>query len=172
MSRIVFERLSCIMKIISLKKLHLLHGDLLRLFLIPFYSSISGCDLRRVVKIMWMVVFELAAIGFALKKWRHYLYGAEYVVFTDHKSLKYIFTQKGLNLRQSRWMEFLEEYHCPINYHPGMANVVADTLSRKVRFARLREQEVQLVQKMLEWEVKVQKEKICVSNLKLAPGLR
>jgi hypothetical protein len=52
---------------------------------------------------------ELAAIVFALKKWRHYLCGVEYEVFTDHKSLKYIFTQKDLNLRQHSWMEFLEE---------------------------------------------------------------
>jgi hypothetical protein len=84
----------------------------------------------------------LAAIVFVLKKWRHYLYGAKYEVFTDHKSLKYIFTQKDLNLRQRRWMEFLEEYHCPINYHPGKANVVANALSRKVRTARLRTQKV------------------------------
>jgi hypothetical protein len=85
---------------------------------------------------------ELAAIVFALKKWRHYLYGAEYEVFTDHKSLKYIFTQKDLNLRQRRWMEFLEEYRCPINYHPSKANVVADALSCKVRMAWLRVQEI------------------------------
>jgi hypothetical protein len=68
---------------------------------------------------------EVAAIVFALKKWRHYLYGVEYEVFTDHKSLKYIFTQKDLNLRQRRWIEFLEEYHYPINYHQRKANVVA-----------------------------------------------
>jgi hypothetical protein len=73
-----------------------------------------------------------------LKKWRHYLYGASYEVFMDHKSLKYIFTHKDLNLRQRRWMEFLGEYKCLINYHPGKANVVADTLSRKVRIVRLK----------------------------------
>jgi hypothetical protein len=61
---------------------------------------------------------ELVAIVFILKKWRHYLYGAEYEVYTDHKSLKYILTYKDLNLKQRRWMEFLEEYHCPTNYHP------------------------------------------------------
>jgi hypothetical protein len=60
---------------------------------------------------------ELAAIVFAL--WRHYLYGATYEIFIDHKSLRYIFTQKDLNFRQRRWMEFLEEYRCPINYHQG-----------------------------------------------------
>jgi hypothetical protein len=60
---------------------------------------------------------ELAAIVFALKKWRHDLHRAKYEVFTDYKSLKCIFTKKDLNLRQRRWMELLEEYHCPINYH-------------------------------------------------------
>jgi hypothetical protein len=77
-----------------------------------------------------------------LKKWRHYLYGVEYEVFTDHKSLKYILTQKDLNLKQRRWMEFLEEYHCPITYHPGKASVVDDVFSRKVKMARLRAREV------------------------------
>jgi hypothetical protein len=100
---------------------------------------------------------ELVVIVFALKKWRHYLYGAEYEMFMDYKSLKYIFTQKDLNLRQRRWLEFLEEYRYPINYHPGKANVMADVLSGKVRIARLRIQEVQLVQEILERKVKVPK---------------
>jgi hypothetical protein len=81
---------------------------------------------------------ELAVIVFALKKWRHYLYGAKSEVFTGYESHKYIFTQKDLNLRQQRWMEFLEEYRCRINYHPSKANVVADALGWKVRSARLR----------------------------------
>ena len=74
---------------------------------------------------------ELAAVIFALKTWSHYLYGATCQIFTDHKSLKYLFTQKELNLRQRRWMELLKDYDCTINYHPGKANVVADALSRK-----------------------------------------
>ena len=74
---------------------------------------------------------ELAAIIFALKTWRHYLYGATCQIFTDHKSLKYLFTQKDLNLRQRRWMELLKDYDYTIDYHPGKANVVADALSRK-----------------------------------------
>ena len=74
---------------------------------------------------------ELAAVIFALKTWRHYLYGATCQIFTDHKSLKYLFTQKELNLRQRRWMELLKDYDCTINYHPCKANVVADALSRK-----------------------------------------
>ena len=74
---------------------------------------------------------ELAAIIFALKSWRHYLYGEKFEVFSDHKSLKYLFSQKELNLRQRRWMEHLEDYDFELQYHPGKANVVADALSRK-----------------------------------------
>ena len=74
---------------------------------------------------------ELAAVIFALKTWRHYLYGATCQIFTDHKILKYLFTQKELNLRQRRWMELLKDYDCTIDYHPGKANVVADALSKK-----------------------------------------
>ncbi|KAD5961899.1 hypothetical protein E3N88_13372 [Mikania micrantha] len=74
---------------------------------------------------------ELAAVIFALKIWRHYLYGDSCDIFTDHKSLKYIFTQKELNMRQRRWLELLKDYDANIQYHPGKANVVADALSRK-----------------------------------------
>ena len=78
---------------------------------------------------------ELAAIVFALKIWRHYLYGEKFEVYSDHKSLKYIFTQRDLNMRQCRWMEFLEDYDFTLHYHPGKANVVADALSQKSRGA-------------------------------------
>ncbi|XP_071739589.1 uncharacterized protein [Rutidosis leptorrhynchoides] len=74
---------------------------------------------------------ELAAVIFALKIWRHYLYGEICDIFTDHKSLKYIFTQKEINMRQRRWLELLKDYDANIQYHPGKANVVADALSRK-----------------------------------------
>ena len=74
---------------------------------------------------------ELAAIVFALKIWRHYLYGAKCEIYTDHQSLKYIFTQKELNMRQRRWLELVKDYDCQILYHPGKANKVADALSRK-----------------------------------------
>ena len=74
---------------------------------------------------------EVAAVVFALKIWRHYLYGEEFEVYSDHKSLKYIFTQRDLNMRQHRWMEFLEGYDFTLHYHPGKANVVADALIRK-----------------------------------------
>ncbi|KAA3470316.1 Integrase, catalytic core [Gossypium australe] len=74
---------------------------------------------------------ELAAIVFALKIWRHYLFGEKCHIFTDHKSLKYMITQKELNLQQRRWLELLKDYELVIDYHPGKANVVADALSRK-----------------------------------------
>ncbi|RVW92637.1 Retrovirus-related Pol polyprotein from transposon 17.6 [Vitis vinifera] len=74
---------------------------------------------------------ELAVVVFALKTWRHYLYGEKFEVYSDHKSLKYIFTQKDPNSRQRRWMETLEDYDFALHYHPGKANVVADALSRK-----------------------------------------
>ncbi|CAH9101779.1 unnamed protein product [Cuscuta epithymum] len=74
---------------------------------------------------------ELAAVIHALKIWRHYLYGVQCKIFTDHKSLKYIFTQKDLNMRQRRWLELVKDYDCEILYHPGKANKVADALSRK-----------------------------------------
>ena len=74
---------------------------------------------------------EMAAVVFALKIWRHYLYGVTCEIYTDHKSLKYIFQQRDLNLRQRRWLELLKDYDCSILYHPGKANVVADALSRK-----------------------------------------
>ncbi|GJS68975.1 putative reverse transcriptase domain-containing protein [Tanacetum coccineum] len=76
---------------------------------------------------------ELGAVVFALKMWRHYLYGTKWVVFTDHKSLQHIHDQKELNMRQRRWLELLSDYDCEIRYHPGKTNVVADALSRKER---------------------------------------
>ncbi|GJY78694.1 reverse transcriptase domain-containing protein [Tanacetum coccineum] len=76
---------------------------------------------------------ELGAVVFALKFWRHYLYGTKSVIYTDHKSLQHIFDQKELNMRQRRWIELFSDYECEIRYHPGKANVVADALSRKER---------------------------------------
>ncbi|GJW18344.1 putative reverse transcriptase domain-containing protein [Tanacetum coccineum] len=81
---------------------------------------------------------ELGAVVFAMKIWRHYLYGTKCVVFTDHKSLQHILDQKELNMRQRRWLELLSDYDCEIRYHPGKANVVADALSRKERSKPLR----------------------------------
>ncbi|GJV55712.1 putative reverse transcriptase domain-containing protein [Tanacetum coccineum] len=81
---------------------------------------------------------ELGAVVFALKIWRHYLYGTRCTVFTDHKSLQHILDQKELNMRQRRWLELLSDYDCEIRYHLGKANVVADALSRKERIKPLR----------------------------------
>ena len=78
---------------------------------------------------------ELVAVVFALNIWRHYLYGKEFEVYSDHKSLEYIFKQRDLNMRQLKWMEFLEDYDFTLHYHPGKANVVADALSQKSRGA-------------------------------------
>ncbi|KAL4010649.1 hypothetical protein IC575_030152 [Cucumis melo] len=79
---------------------------------------------------------ELAAVVLELKIWRHYLFGEKCHIFTDHKSLKHIFDQKELNLRQRRWLELIKDYDCTIEYHPGKAKVVADALSRKSRLPK------------------------------------
>jgi hypothetical protein len=76
---------------------------------------------------------ELAAVVHALKMWRHYLMGTHCNIFTDHKSLKYIFTQADLNMRQRRWLELIKDYDLEVHYHLGKANVVADALSRKLQ---------------------------------------
>ncbi|GJV00570.1 putative reverse transcriptase domain-containing protein [Tanacetum coccineum] len=81
---------------------------------------------------------ELGAVVFALKIWRHYLYGTKCVVFTDHKSLQHILDHKELNMRQRRWLELLSNYDCEIRYHPGKAYVVVDALNKKERVKPLR----------------------------------
>ncbi|GKE15967.1 putative reverse transcriptase domain-containing protein [Tanacetum coccineum] len=81
---------------------------------------------------------KLGAVVFALKIWRHYLYGTKCTVFTDHKSLQHILDQKELNIRQRRWLELLADYDCEIRYHPGKANVIANALSRMERIKPLR----------------------------------
>ncbi|GKE12811.1 putative reverse transcriptase domain-containing protein [Tanacetum coccineum] len=77
---------------------------------------------------------ELRAVVYALKIWRHYLYGTKSVIYTDHKSLQHIFNQKELNMRQRHWIELFSDFDCKIHYHPGKANIVANLLSRKERF--------------------------------------
>jgi ribonuclease HI len=74
---------------------------------------------------------ELAAVVHALKIWRHYLMGKRCELYMDHKSLKNIFTQSNLNLRQRRWLELIKDYDLGINYHPEKANLVAHALSRR-----------------------------------------
>ncbi|KAJ9538727.1 hypothetical protein OSB04_031460 [Centaurea solstitialis] len=81
---------------------------------------------------------ELAAVVFALKLWRHYLYGVKCTIFSDHRSLRYFLEQPNLNMRQRRWLDVVKDYDCEILYHPGKANVVADALSRKTEHAPLR----------------------------------
>jgi hypothetical protein len=76
---------------------------------------------------------ELLAVVHTLKVWKHYLLGNLVHIYTDHKSLKYLFTQPDLNMRQQRWLELIKDYELEVHYHPGKANVVADALSRKHR---------------------------------------
>jgi hypothetical protein len=80
---------------------------------------------------------ELAAVVHALKIWRLYLMGKRYDLYMDHKSLKYIFTQSNLNLKQRRWLELIKGYDLGMNYHPRKVNVVADALSRRSHVSQL-----------------------------------
>ena len=90
---------------------------------------------------------ELETIVFALNIWCHYLYGEQFEVYSYHKSLKYIFMQRDFNMRQRRWMEFLEDYDFTLHYHPSKENVVVDALSWKSRGAlTLASQEWQMLE--------------------------
>ena len=90
---------------------------------------------------------ELAAAVYVLKIWRHYLYGSKFEVFSDHKSLKYLFDQKELNMRQRRWLEYLKVFDFQLSYHPGRVNVVADALSRNsLRMSSLMVKELELIE--------------------------
>ena len=99
---------------------------------------------------------ELVVVVFALKIWRHHLYGVRFEVFSDHKSLKYLFDQEELNIRQRRWMELLKDYEFELKYHPGKANIVANALSRKslnVAWMMIKETElIERVSEILIWE--------------------
>src|SRR4051812_42446538 len=86
---------------------------------------------------------ELAAVIYALKLWRHYLVGNRCEVYTNHQSLKYLFTQLDLNLREQRWLETLADFNMDISYTPGKANVMADALSRRSYCNALEVQEQQ-----------------------------
>jgi hypothetical protein len=99
-------------KIDSLPMVHG-HFDLMRSIILPTILS-------------WLLLSTLYKI------WRHYLMGNHCNIFTDHKSLKYIFTQSELNMRQRRWLELIKDHDLEVHYHPGKANVVADALSHKV----------------------------------------
>ncbi|KAJ9541839.1 hypothetical protein OSB04_028345 [Centaurea solstitialis] len=110
---------------------------------------------------------ELGAVVFALKIWRHYLYGTKCTIYTDHKSLQHILDQKMLNMRQRRWVELLSDHDCEIKYHPGKANVVADALSRKERVKPTRSRVMgMVVQTSLKSQVvEAQKEALKADNL-------
>nr|GEW94484.1 putative reverse transcriptase domain-containing protein [Tanacetum cinerariifolium] len=107
---------------------------------------------------------ELGAVVFALRLWRHYLYGVKCTMFRDHKSLQYIMDQKELNMRQRRWIELLSDYDCEIRYHPGKANIIADALNRMEREKPLRVRSLvlmdhkDLMQQILEAQVESLKE--------------
>ena len=92
---------------------------------------------------------ELATVVHALKIWRHYLLGNVCHIYTDHKSLKYIFTQPELNMRQRRWLELIKDYNLEVHYHPGKANVVADALSQKYHSKPLREDGFNLLHRVV-----------------------
>ncbi|GJS90878.1 putative nucleotidyltransferase, ribonuclease H [Tanacetum coccineum] len=98
----------------------------------------ASCQLKTHEKNYTTHDLELGAVVFALKIWRHYLYGTKCTVFTGHKSLQHILNHKELNMRQRCWLELLSDYDCEIRYHLGKANVVADALSRKERDQPLR----------------------------------
>nr|GFB22425.1 putative reverse transcriptase domain-containing protein [Tanacetum cinerariifolium] len=93
--------------------------------------SYASCKLKIHEENYMTQDLEIRAVVFALKNWRHYLYGTKCTVFTDHKSLQHILVQKELNMRQRRWLELLIDYDCDIHYHLRKANVDADALSRK-----------------------------------------
>jgi hypothetical protein len=91
---------------------------------------------------------KLAAVVHTLKIWRHYLIGNKCEIYMDHKSIKYIFIQPDLNLRQRRWLELIKDYNLKIHYHPGKANVVVDALSRKAYCHHLVTQKSELCEEM------------------------
>ncbi|KAI3751318.1 hypothetical protein L2E82_22385 [Cichorium intybus] len=103
---------------------------------------------------------------FALKIWRHYLYGTKCTIYTDHKSLQHILDQKMLNMRQRRWVELFSDYDCEIRYHPGKANVVADALSRKERVKPSRVRALgMVVQKILKSQILSTQEKALTKEI-------
>ncbi|KAJ8764775.1 hypothetical protein K2173_009176 [Erythroxylum novogranatense] len=105
--------------------------------------------------------------------WRHYLYGVQTRIFTDHKSLKYLLSQKELNLRQRRWIELLKDYDLLIEYHPGKANVVADALSRKSSIAHVQTVYLPLLEEMAKLKISLKQEELncLLANFRVRPIL-
>jgi hypothetical protein len=100
-------------------------------------TAYSSCQLRPHEEHYPTYDLGLAAVVHALRTWRHYLLGNVAHIFTDHKGLKYFFTQPDLNMRQRRWLELIKDYDLEIHYHPAKANVVANALSRKAHYNHL-----------------------------------
>ena len=101
---------------------------------------------------------------FALKIWRHYLYGEKVEIYTDHKSLHYLLSQKELNMRQRRWVKLFKDFDCEILYHPGKANVVADALSRReASIASMMVQEWKLLEQLSTLSISAPADKSVVS---------
>jgi hypothetical protein len=119
---------------------------------------------------------ELATVVFALRVWRHCLYGTQVQIFTDHKNLKYLMSQKELNMRQRRWVELIKDYDCVIDYHHGKANVVADALSRKGKTVmndmEIKEQESIVELKKMGLRLSVGPEGSLLAQLKIRSVLR
>ena len=118
---------------------------------------------------------KLAAMVFSLKIWRHYLYGETCEIYTDHKSLKYLFSQKELNMRQRRWIELLKDYDCRILYHHGKANAVADVLSKKSygSMSTLRSKQTQLFYDLMALQAHFQtlEPSVLLANITVQPDL-
>ncbi|XP_073295903.1 uncharacterized protein [Primulina huaijiensis] len=117
---------------------------------------------------------ELAAIVFALKLWRHYLYSEQFVIYSDHKSLKYLFSQPDFNMRHRRLMELLKDFDCEIQYQPGRMNLVADALSRKVQNAMLTSLTISKVHEHLGtsgWTYKISGDYFLVSSIQVEPQI-
>ena len=118
---------------------------------------------------------ELAAIVFALKIWRHYLYGVKFEIYSDHKSLKYLFDKKELNMREKTLIEFLKDYDFELKYHVSNANVVADTLSRKsLHVSLMMIEEYKLLEKFRDLNILVSLQPHCIyaSELRIECDLR
>nr|GEZ76670.1 putative reverse transcriptase domain-containing protein [Tanacetum cinerariifolium] len=130
----------------------------------------TSCQLKIYEKNYTTHDLELGAVVFALKMWRHYLYGTKCVVFTDHESLQHILDQKELNMRQRRWLELLSDYDSEIRYHPGKANVVANALSQKERSKTLQVRALvmtiglNLPKKILNAQLEARKEENCINE--------
>ncbi|XP_073273263.1 uncharacterized protein [Primulina huaijiensis] len=106
--------------------------------------------------------------------WRHYLYGEQFVIYSDHKSLKYLFSQPDLNMRQRRWMELLKDFDCEIQYKPGRMNLVADALSRKVQNAMLTSLTISKVHEhlgTLGWTYQISGDYFVVSSIQVEPQI-